>query len=79
MDDWQVSRLKAIFSTVLDLPVDAEMSKIKRIWVERWDSLAQVSIVSAIESEFDLSFNAKDIERITSFEGARFLVEEKLR
>jgi acyl carrier protein len=31
-----------------------------------WDSLAQVRLVSAIESEFDFQFNLSEIEEINS-------------
>ncbi|MBA3557890.1 MAG: acyl carrier protein [Gemmatimonadaceae bacterium] len=42
-----------------------------------WDSLAHVSLVAAIESEFGITLDAADELRMTSFQATQLLLEEK--
>ncbi len=71
-------KLQQIFQLVLDYPDDADMSKVRRISEERWDSLANVTLVTALESEFGLAMDAQDVERLTSFQATLLIVQEKL-
>jgi acyl carrier protein len=69
------AKLAEIFEIVLDLePADVESAR--RVTCERWDSLAMVSLVTAIESEFDLKLDTKEAARVTSFAAAVLLLEE---
>lgn len=70
-------KLAAIFRIVLDLPDDSDVTGLRKVTTRSWDSLATVSLAFAIESEFGLRLDAADNERLTSFEAARLLVEEK--
>ncbi len=78
MTEQDFETLRSIFRVVLDLPADADVSGLRRITTRNWDSLVHLSLVSAIESEFCLSLDSADYERITSFEGTRLMLEEKL-
>lgn len=69
-------KLAEIFRVVLDLDVDCDVSAVRRIAEPRWDSLAHVSIVAAIESEFDLHLESADMDRMSSFAATRLLLEE---
>ena len=69
--------LAEIFNVVLDLPPESNVEKIRRISEPRWDSLAHVSLIAAIESEFKLTLNVADRERITSYGAAILLLREK--
>jgi acyl carrier protein len=69
--------LQQVFLVVLDLPEGTEVTAIRRLTEPKWDSLAHTTLVFAIESEFDVSLSAQETERITSFAGARLLLEEK--
>ena len=42
----------------------------------QWDSLAHVSLVVALESEFGIRLDTHYAERLTSFEAARIVVDE---
>jgi acyl carrier protein len=42
-----------------------------------WDSLAHVSLVAAIESEFNMTLDAADALRMTSYRATELLLEEK--
>jgi acyl carrier protein len=70
--------LAEIFRVVLDLPPDSDPAKLRRITAPRWDSLAQVSIVAAIETEFGVTLDSTETERLTSFQAALLLIQEKL-
>jgi acyl carrier protein len=69
--------LEEIFRIVLQLDDGRDVSSVRRITEPRWDSLAHTSIVAAIESEFSVRLDIKDDARITSFEAAEILLEEK--
>ena len=70
-------KLAEIFRIVLDLDVDCDVLSVRRIAEARWDSLAHVSIVAAIESEFDVHLEIGDMEdRMSSFAATRLLLEE---
>jgi acyl carrier protein len=77
MNEEQIKTLKNVLSTILDI-TDNEVEFVRKINNRKWDSLAQVSIVSAIESEFDIAFSAFEIERFTSFQSIRLLIEQKI-
>ena len=79
MTDDQTETLALVFRAVLDLADGADVSDLRPITLRKWDSLAQVSLVAAIESEFGIRCDAADAERMTSFEATRLLLEEKLR
>lgn len=70
------SKLAEIFRIVLDLDVTCDVLSLRRIAEPRWDSLAHVSIVAAIESEFGLHLEIGDMERMSSFVATRLLLEE---
>lgn len=70
-------KLKGIIRAVLELPDGAEVEGVKRITTRRWDSLAQVSLIAAIEGEFSLDLPAADYGRFTSYKAIELLLDEK--
>ena len=71
------AKLAEIFTVVLEPSPGTDVTKMRRMAEPRWDSLAHVSIVAAIESVFGLSLEVADMERLSSFDAARLLLEEK--
>lgn len=71
-------KVTEILRIVLDLPADRDITMVRKITTPSWDSLAQASIIAAIESEFGVEFDPVDYDRITSYESACLLVEEKV-
>jgi acyl carrier protein len=69
--------LSQIFRFILQLPDDADTSKIRRVNEVRWDSLANVTLVTALESEFGITLDSHEIERLTSYQAALLLLLEK--
>jgi acyl carrier protein len=70
-------KLKDIVRGVLELPEGAEVESVKRITTRRWDSLAQVSLIAAIEGEFSLALPVGDYGRFTSYKAIELLLDEK--
>lgn len=72
-------KLAEVFRVVLDMPDGSDVSNVRRVTARRWDSLAQVSLVAAIETEFGVRLDTSDSERLTSFDAAKLLLAERLR
>jgi len=70
-------KLTEIFRVVLDFEDNYDVSMVRKISEARWDSLAHVSMVAAVESEFGVNLDSTDMERMTSFAATRLLLEEK--
>jgi len=71
------SKLREIFVVILDLPEGADPTNIRQLSHPKWDSLATVSIMAAIESEFGLTLDSTDMDRIRSFEATELLLDER--
>jgi acyl carrier protein len=78
MNENQIALLSEIFRLVLELPGELELARVNRLNTAKWDSLANVTLVTAIENEFNVSFDTHDAERMSSFKSAQILIEEKL-
>lgn len=76
MNGQSIEKLQEIFRAVFNLPETHDMSQVRKLTEQRWDSLAHVSLVVAIESEFDLSIDTADALRMTSYDATRLLLEE---
>jgi acyl carrier protein len=61
------SRLSQCFQSVFpELPLE-ECPKASMASLARWDSIAQVTLLVAIEEEFSVSFSPEDFEELTSY------------
>lgn len=70
-------KLQEIFRAVFELPPGADVTRVRQINQKNWDSLMHVSLVAAIESEFDITLDAADALRMTSFQATQLLLDEK--
>lgn len=70
------ARMAEVFRAVFELPADADPTQIRQVTTKAWDSLGHVSLVAALESEFEVEITAVDSIEITSYEAAHLLVEE---
>lgn len=70
------SKLQQIFEIILDQPEGADVTALRQVTCEKWDSLATVSIIAALESELGLRLNAEQQERVTSYQAVVLLIEE---
>lgn len=76
MSDSIDARLAEVFRAVFELAPDADPWGVRQMTTDAWDSLGHVSLVTALESEFEIEISAVDSIEITSFEAARLLVED---
>ncbi len=70
-------KLREIFRAVLDLPDGADVTRMRQEGEPAWDSLAHVTLVAAMESEFDLQVDAGDSLALTSFAAVVRYLEER--
>ena len=70
------ARMAEAFRAVFELPADADPAQIRQVTTKAWDSLGHVSLVAALESEFEVEITAVDSIEITSYGAALLLVEE---
>lgn len=69
-------KLQNVFREVFELPPGADVASLRQGKSEKWDSLAHVSLVAAIESEFGTSLDASTMLRIKSYDMAVQVLEE---
>ena len=70
--------LEEIFREILEIPLTENVTDLAMLETAKWDSLAQVLIISAIEARFKLQISAKDFANITSFKSAILTLTELL-
>jgi len=73
-----VKRLEEIFKVVLELEEGRDVTSITQKDTERWDSLAQTSLIAALESDFDITLDIADMKAIISFKSALKVLREKI-
>jgi len=71
--------LEDIFREILDIPLTEDVTNLTMLGSSKWDSLAQVLIVSAIETHFGLRLSAKDFSQLTSFKAGILILTENIR
>lgn len=77
MEQESIRKLEQVFRSVFCLGDDANVSTLSRNGEVPWDSLSFVTLIAAIESEFDCSFDAGDALQLDSYQAARSLLEQK--
>ena len=75
--DQAEAKLRQIVRAALELPPDADLTTVEQDRVESWDSLAHVSLMLALESEFAISIDLADQMRLTSYPAIRRYLEER--
>jgi acyl carrier protein len=77
MNAQTADRLQEIFRAVFEIPGGTDVANLRQMNTPKWDSLAHVSLVTAIESEFGISLDAADQLRMTSYAATALLLDEK--
>jgi acyl carrier protein len=77
MTDQAEAKLQAIVRATLDLPRDADVTTAQQPANESWDSLAHVTLMLAIESEFAISIDVADQIQLTSYTAICKYLEER--
>ena len=63
-----LQRVREIIADVTGNPVQAVNESSAQQTVDGWDSLAQINIIVAVESEFGISFTADEIHSLNTVE-----------
>ncbi|MEV8510911.1 acyl carrier protein [Dactylosporangium sp. NPDC051484] len=63
-------QLRKVFVEALELPADVDVENLKYRDIEQWDSLGHMTLVGAIEDEFDVQFDTEQVIDMSSFKVA---------
>ena len=74
-----ISKLQGIFRDVFDDETIILTRETTASDIEEWDSLAQINIIVACESEFKTKFDLRDVAALENVGGMVDLIERKLR
>jgi acyl carrier protein len=75
--DQAEGKLREVVRVALELPADADVTRAEQSGVESWDSLAHVSLMLALESEFAISIDVADQMRLTSYPAIRTFLKQR--
>lgn len=71
-------KLKEIFQTVFLLHKTDDVRRVRKINHPAWDSLAHITLISAIESEFNIEVDIADSIELTSFEAVEHYLSSRV-
>jgi acyl carrier protein len=69
-------KLQEIFRAIFGYQSPHDVTGLRQISEPKWDSLAHVSLVMAVESEFGLTIEASDQLALTSYAAVRLFLDE---
>lgn len=74
-----LDRLKTVFLSVIDNPTIVFDESLKLGETDGWDSFAQINLIIAIESSFDVEFDSDEISELVSVEKISNSLADKLK
>ena len=74
MKEDNINKLNQIFFTVLELHDQYSLEELNSENFKKWDSLAHVLLIAAIESEFNIMIEVSDYENLTSYSAVKSLL-----
>ena len=77
MIEKNVDILKQIMLSVLDLDDNIEFSKLTQKNLDKWDSMAIVNLVVAVESDLGVKINNEEFKKFISFQQIVSILEKK--
>lgn len=75
MQEENFTKLKEIFMAVFELS-ESQVAGYRKINNRSWDSLATVTLIAAVESEFDIFIDESAYEGFTSFSAVELKLDE---
>ena len=72
-----IDKLKQIFIEVFSIS-EAEVESYRKLNSSNWDSIASVTLIVAMESEFNIEIQESDYETLSSFSSAELILEKYL-
>ncbi|MBQ8605527.1 MAG: acyl carrier protein [Clostridia bacterium] len=76
MRDEIFERLNEVFRDVFDDEEITVNDETTAADIDGWDSLMHITLISAVEDEFDISFNMKDVVKMKNVGDMADLIEE---
>jgi len=73
------TKLREIVRSVLNLSASEDVSRASQLTIASWDSLAHVSLMLALESEFDMTIDIADQLELTSYNAIRLYLDQSDR
>tara|TARA_B110000196_G_C21047172_1_gene615448 strand:- start:356 stop:601 length:246 start_codon:yes stop_codon:yes gene_type:complete len=74
-----LEKYKKTYTESLSLSLDYEVEDLEYNAIPEWDSIGHMTLVSAIEDEFDISMETDDIIELSSFKkGIEILTKYKV-
>ena len=72
-------KIKELFSTILEVPIDNITDTISPNNFEKWDSLHHMFLVSAFEEEFDIEIEPEEVvEMYNDYDSFKALIIKKI-
>ena len=71
-------RLNGVFSDVFDDESITVTEDTSAKDIEGWDSLIHITLISAVEDEFDISFNMKDVLQMKNVGDMADVIQEEI-
>ena len=71
-----ISALENIFIEIFELDSNNDLSKLSSANHKNWDSMMQVNLIVAVESEFNISIDPDDYEMFKSFQNILQVIEK---
>ncbi len=72
-------KLVSIFSNTLGIPSQSVTDNLKYSEIPEWDSVAHMTLIAAIEQEFDVMIDAEDVIDLSSFLKAKQILAKYLQ
>jgi len=72
------AKLEQTFRRVFDLPADADVRALAGETHDRWDSIAHITLILAVEQEFSIALAPEEVAAACTFEAMETLVERKI-
>ena len=73
-----IDKLKQIFIEVFSIS-EAEVESYRKLNNSKWDSLASVTLIAAMETEFKIEIQETDYETLSSFSSAELVLEKYVK
>lgn len=68
--------IKEVMAEVFKIDKDSISDDIRKFEFEKWDSLAHISLVAALEDHFDVVFDVDEIMEISTIEEIENLIKK---
>ena len=78
MTEQSEQKLGDVFRAVMNLESGTDVTTLRQLSTPAWDSLAHVSLVAAVESEFGIAIDIEDSLELTSYQAVKLFLEERV-